>query len=197
MFSMWFTSAPLTKPVNCIYGALITSYLPVKYFPVAQILLGVRWGHNCRDCIWCTLERKLLGRVCRLTPYLSPWLLPTPPFLSFLPSYPPLRLFLRVTWSRLCWMPGPFFCRVLACPRSAYYAQNMCSGPTPWLKIAGLEPILRLICCHFQHPLWLILWSKEAKWIIWTTLWSFITPHHARHTFGSHISLHGAKVLMR
>ena len=58
---------------------------------------------------------------------------PYPSFLSFSPSnsVPPAALSARY----LCWMPGRFFCTVLACPRSAYYAQNMCLGPTPCWEI--------------------------------------------------------------
>ena len=37
--------------------------------------------------------------------------------------------------------------------------------------------ILRLMCvATYNAPLWLILWSKEAKWIIWRALWPFYNP---------------------
>ena len=52
--------------------------------------------------------------------------------------------------------------------------EHMHLHPTPWAKIVGY--FASYVCCHFQRPLWLILWSKEAKWIIWRALWPFYNP---------------------
>ena len=106
--------------------------------------LNITQSLNCIDCVWCTSEKTL---ECATSRHICPR---TPPTTLFLPScLSPLRLaiFLGVTW---CWMPGRFFCRVLSCPHSAYYALNMHLHPTPWAKIVGY--FASYVCCHLQRP---------------------------------------------
>ena len=130
--------------------------------------LNIAQSLNCIDCVWCTSEKTL---ECATSRHICPR---TPPTTLFLPS-----CLSPWGWASFWALLGV---ECLAASFAEFYLV-LTVHIMPWtctcIQHHGrrLLGILRLMCvATYNAPLWLILWSKEAKWIIWRALWPFYNP---------------------